>query len=180
MEFALQVGGLVMRAITLSVECGKGFISGTLTMDDIMSDYKNYSQGNTDLEKVMKAKLFSSYKGILVIKVDTPAAYSYGQTIYINKRNGENIINHEYGHALQEQILGAVGYTFGIAVQSVSYNKVHEKQNLPESIYYSMPWEITADLFGGVKRGQGYYSSGAIERGLEYFLNVYTIVDHFR
>ena len=180
MEFALQVGGLVMRAITLSVECGKGFISGTLTMDDIMSDITNYSKWNTDFGKVQEANLFSSYNGFIVVIVDAPAAYSYGSTLYLRKEERPDIIKHEYGHALQEQILGAVGYTFGIAVQSVSYNKVHEKQNLPESIYYSMPWEITADLFGGVKREQGYYSSGAIERGLEYFLNVYTIVDHFR
>jgi hypothetical protein len=32
-----------------------------------------------------------------------------------------------------------------------------------------MPWEITADIFGGVKRNQGYYLDGAREAGLDYF-----------
>jgi RHS repeat-associated protein len=180
MEVALQVGGLVMRALRLSIQCGKGLASGTLTMDDIMNDYTSYSKGNTNLEKVMSAKLFSSYKGIFVLIVDAPAAYSYGSTLYLRRNEDTNIIKHEYGHALQEQILGPVGYTFGIAAPSVGYNVYHTERKLPDNIYFSMPWEITADLFGGVKRSQGYYSSGAMEIGLIYFASILIIEEYLR
>jgi RHS repeat-associated protein len=161
--------GKALRAYTLLNQCVKGFSSGRLTMDDIMSDITNYSKGNTDFGKVQEANLFSSYNGVIVVIVDAPAAYSYGSTLYLRKEERPDIIKHEYGHSLQEDKLGGFAYTVGIAAPSFAYNKYHTKRKLPENQYFSMPWEITADIFGGVKRNQGYYLDGAREAGLDYF-----------
>lgn len=45
--------------------------------------------------------------------------------------------------------------------------------------YYSNPWELTADLFGGVERpgGASYYVDGAIGEALQYFVDAYDAKD---
>ncbi len=161
--------GKALRAGTLLYQCVKGFASGTLTQDKIISDIQYYSEKNTDTDVVRKANLFSSYNGVFVVIVDAPSAYSYGSTLYLRKSEDPETIQHEYGHSLQEDKLGGFAYTVGIAIPSVTYNAIDKELDLPDNIYFSMPWEITADMFGGVKRGQSYYLDGAREAGLDYF-----------
>jgi hypothetical protein len=58
----------------------------------------------------------------------------------------KNTLNHEYGHTIQLKLLGVTKYTVFIGIPSALSG------GLEELDYYSMPWERSADLFGGVKR----------------------------
>ena len=53
-------------------------------------------------------------------------------------------LNHEWGHTRQLLLLGIGDYFNMIAIPSIL--------DLCPVLYYKMPWEITADMFGGVIR----------------------------
>jgi hypothetical protein len=71
----------------------------------------------------------------------------------------ENIalVQHEYGHTVQLERIGLIPYLFGIAYPSMT--------NDPATGYYDQPWEVTADMFGGVNRT---HAAGAEEAGEAY------------
>lgn len=171
--------GEVIRYGALIYQCGTGLLNGSLTTDDIQNDIKNYSSANTDPEVVNKAKLFSSYKGAFVVIVDAPAAFSFGQTLFLNNYEDEDTINHEFGHSLQEKELGSLVYTLGIAIPSVSYNIKDQRENLPDKLYYSMPWERSADWLGGVNRGYDYYTFGSTELSFRYYNYLKRVKEYF-
>ena len=70
----------------------------------------------------------------------------------MNDTYGEETINHEWGHGVQERLLGAL-YVTRVAIPSVAYYRLGSNSNWD---YYSTPWERTADLFGNVNRSSGY------------------------
>ena len=88
--------------------------------------------------------------------------------IFLNRktRTNETTIKHEYGHSVQQSILGHSKYIFGIFIPSSFYNLISRKNANLELLYYSMPWERTADLFGNVNRG--YYADGSLVFALIY------------
>ena len=56
----------------------------------------------------------------------------------------------------------------------------HGQHVVPDGRHlYSNPWELTADLFGGVERpgGASYYVDGAIGEALQYFVDAYDAKD---
>ena len=55
----------------------------------------------------------------------------------------EDVVRHEYGHTVQLQQLGIVKYALCIGLPS--WLEWGSKD------YYDKPWEVTADLFGGVQ-----------------------------
>ena len=55
----------------------------------------------------------------------------------------EDVARHEYGHTVQLQQLGIVKYALCIGLPS--WLEWGSKD------YYDKPWEVTADLFGGVQ-----------------------------
>ena len=65
-------------------------------------------------------------------------------------------LNHEFGHSVQERLLGPFGYAIFVAVPSATYNRtgdyIKEREPLQSKMYYSKIWERIADWFGGVKR----------------------------
>lgn len=65
------------------------------------------------------------------------------------------MVRHEYGHVKQLEQLGIVNYTLCIGVPSL-----FEWGSDPE--YYRRPWEITADILGGVQSRSypGYETAG--------------------
>ena len=69
------------------------------------------------------------------------------------------MLNHEWGHSMQELIMGTPAYLLFVALPSVinywvgEYNKyIYSDPDLSEKLYYSKVWERIADLLGGVKR----------------------------
>lgn len=69
------------------------------------------------------------------------------------------------GHSAQQSLMGYPKYLIRIAVPSVISCII----NPSSKIYYSLPWERSADFFGGVNRSTGYYTGSDVMAGL-YFI----------
>lgn len=106
----------------------------------------------------------SFYKGRLVIRQSIIDAYfAIGGTIFLYSHAyyDPNDLNHEYGHTIQENLLGPL-YITNIALPSILY------YSFGSGMYYSQPWERSADMIGGVIRGN--YESGSIAWSIVYLL----------
>ena len=143
----IMVGSLIVAACQ-----GKG--------DLIAEDWNNgcFNPFNMDESVALKSNVFSFYKGEFVVRHDIPNTTScqiFG-SIFLNANEGDNYsgketLNHEFGHGIQERFLGLF-YTSRVAIPSLaSFNAGFSKK-----VYYSLPWERTADYFGGVNRSSGY------------------------
>lgn len=84
-------------------------------------------------------------------------------TIWAESKIDATTLRHEYGHSVQEKLLGPA-YLFNVAVPSVVYYWYDVKNNGSSKDYYSMPWERTADWLGGVNRRS--YKKGSLARGI--------------
>ena len=78
-------------------------------------------------------------------------------------------MKHEYGHIVQESILGEEKYLLCIAIPSaINCDKYPNN----DRGYYSQLWECTADIFGKVKTNErpGGYEDGARLNAILYFV----------
>ena len=112
----------------------------------IKIDINNYDPNNYDERKVLESNYFSSYKGHFVIRTNMKRSGSY-IILFISRKVSnykfpEDVVSHEYGHALQLKKMGIIKYTLFIGIPSLF--------NWGEGKYYDKPWEVTADMFGGV------------------------------
>ena len=103
---------------------------------------------------VLNSKVLSFYKGSTVVRQNILGTGSFLGTIWLNKSK-EHTLDHEYGHSIQERILGA-SYLINIGIPSALYNFYDKKYNLPSIDYYSMPWERSAEFLAGINRKLGY------------------------
>ena len=119
----------------------KGFVG------DIVEDCKNYDKNNTSETKVLDSHYFSSYKGVPVIRIDGNRSGSFGAIFLTRETNSRSnpadVLRHEYGHTKQLEQLGIINYALCIGLPSW--------QEWGSGDYYSKPWEITADIYGGVQ-----------------------------
>ena len=69
----------------------------------------------------------------------------------------EELLKHEHGHYEQYKLIGFVKYLLAIAIPSLLNDPVD---------YYSQPWEVTADLLGGVVSHR--HTAGSEEAGIRY------------
>ena len=88
----------------------------------------------------------SSYKGKLVIRTDMDRSGSLG-ILFISHNEDTawdriDTIKHEFGHTKQLEQMGLVNYLILIGLPSW--------QKWGADSYYRKPWEITADIYGGV------------------------------
>ena len=148
-------------------------ISGQATFEDVVNDVKNYSFFNSDETKVLNSKVFSSYKGTPVLKhaISGITSFSISNTIILNKNEstnngGENTVKHEFGHTIQQSLISTPKYLTRIALPSVISCIV----NPSSKTYYSLPWERSADFFGGASRTTGYHFGSDILAGLYLFM----------
>ena len=121
-----------------------------------------------DENAVLNARFFSSYKGKLVVKMagTKDRSFSFGAMFISPKmKAGDpyaiNIVKHEYGHTHQLSRLGFFRYIKYIAIPSM-------KSDPDDPGYFALPWEITADIYGGVDRG---FSDEEKQRGEAYLIN---------
>ena len=129
---------------------------------DIAEDINNFDSNNESEEKVLESNYFSSYKGVPVIRTNGDRSGSFGAIFLTretnNRSNPEDVIRHEYGHTKQLEQLGIVNYALCIGLPSW--------QQWGTGEYYSKPWEITADIYGGVQSRN--HSQSNIDRGFAY------------
>ena len=159
--------------IMLTDESGEAFFIAYITAlimsiwdTDVREDMKRigWIPFNTDADLAAQATKISFYKGSAVVSqnlIGTCAAFG---TIWKNPSDniGDIDIQHEYGHNIQELVLG-VSYWICVAIPSITYYaigdyKKYSKTNpsLSDKMYYSKVWERTADLLGGVDRNNYY------------------------
>lgn len=125
-------------------------------MGDVWNDVKNYRFFNNDETRVLDSKVFSSYKGTPVLRhsVSFITSFSISNTIILNRdetaiNGGIDTVKHEWGHTVQQSLMGTPRCLTRIAIPSMIGCVV----NPPTDVYYSLPWERSADFFGGVNRG---------------------------
>ena len=128
----------------------------------LAEDIINFDVNNQSEEKVLASNYFSIYKGVPVVRVDGSRSGSFGVialTRETNTRiNPEDVVRHEYGHVVQMKQLGVIKYAIDIFLPSaLEYGG---------GDYYSRPWEITADIYGGVQSRK--HSIEDIEYGFSY------------
>ena len=131
-------------------------------VSDVVEDIKNFDINNQSEEKALESNYFSAYKGVPVVRIGGERSGSFG-AIFLTRSanedpNPEDVVRHEYGHTKQLQQLGIVKYAIDIGIPSAS--------NMGGSEYYNRPWEITADIYGGVQSRQ--HTKEDIEAGFSY------------
>ena len=139
------------------------------------NDFKGFSRKNDDEDVVIKANYFSAYKKKFVIKKAGFGDRSFNFIILFISRNlsagdeaSRDIVRHEYGHTIQYDRLGPVAYYRHIGKPSMA-------SAVAGDLYYEQPWEVFADVEGGVisrkhdektiQAGYDYLESAAAKRG---------------
>lgn len=111
-----------------------------------VANLKKY-MNNTDENVVLKSDFFSFYKGVPVIRTNGKRSGSFGVIFLTRSTNNldypEDTLRHEYGHVLQLEEMGLFTYSLCIFLPSW--------QMWGSDNYYEKPWEITADILGGVQ-----------------------------
>ena len=107
---------------------------------------------NSSEEAVLLNEEFAFYKGVPVIKVSSME--TSGLSLYIiflgSDVKSVNTVRHEYGHTMQLAQLGLRNYLVWVGLPSKYYfdQTMNEKYSWDE--YYERPWELIADVYGGV------------------------------
>ena len=84
-------------------------------------------------------------------------------TIFLgNTENRVRIVRHEWGHTVQQAVLGTHNFLFKMAIPSLAGTI------LGVDNYFSQPWERSADFLGGTSDGP--YIEGSELLALWYFI----------
>ena len=138
-------------------------------IDMLAEDIRNFDLENTDEQKVLNSNYFSVYKGVYVFRTDLGRSGSFGIIALSHQTETytptKDTVRHEYGHTKQLKILGPTVYMGIIGIPSVL--------NLGDGDYYDKPWEVNADILGGVKTRT--HSRNAIAKGFAYLATGATI-----
>ncbi|MBQ7602143.1 MAG: RHS repeat-associated core domain-containing protein, partial [Lachnospiraceae bacterium] len=114
---------------------------------DLIEDLKNFDLFNQSEEKALESHYSSIYKGAPVIRIEGDRSFSFGAIFFTkesnNRSNPEDVVRHEYGHTIQLKLMDPISYLVNIGLPS--------SLDLGSGEYYDKPWEITADILGGVK-----------------------------
>ena len=84
-----------------------------------------------------------------------------------NRPDAEDVVRHEYGHTKQLKELGVVKYALFIGLPSW--------QQWGSGPYYEKPWEITADVYGGVQSRS--HDAQKIQIGFDYLSEIKRLDD---
>lgn len=152
------LGGLVTQT-AISVGSYLGVSIGSLFNQQLRTDLQaiNYNPFNHDEVKALAAANVTFYRGVAIYKAHLPRSGSFGAVI-LDRDSTVASLRHEYGHTRQLIVLGPLTYLLLIGVPS--FGETSHRH------YYDRPWEITADLLGGVTERE--HSSADCRRGEAY------------
>ncbi|MCL2145465.1 MAG: RHS repeat-associated core domain-containing protein, partial [Endomicrobia bacterium] len=165
--FALPVvGGFLTQTFISAIMYG-GFVLASSWDKQIRADMNaiGWNPFNTNEDAVLESGKVSFYKGMPVVRTNLKRSGSFG-AILLRRRDSDgnkievNELRHEWGHGAQHLIMGSILYGVSIAIPSALSDA--ENPN-----YYDSPWEVTADMLGGVSRHHG---DGAERAGKDYFI----------
>ena len=146
--------------------------------NDVKQDWKNgcLNPFNQDIDKVSKANILAFYKGstAIVQNILPDSGFTILGTMFlgVNLKASLGHVKHEYGHTVQERILGPIAYLLNIAIPSVTYYWYDTAYNASMSDdernlhYFSMPWERTAEWLGHASNPSLGYKSGSLPWGI--------------
>lgn len=159
--------GLLSQAV-ISVECYIGMVLLSIIDKDIREDMNliGWDPFNSNEALTMDSTKVSFYKGVPVFRINSRSGSFYA--IFLNRRDNEDAypedsLRHEYGHSIQLMKLGPVKYGLGIGIPSWLEFTFHGSNDM----YTEQPWEITADIFGGVD--SRYHITSDISKAHWYF-----------
>ena len=158
------IGGLAVQATT-SIVSYAGMAVASIWNEDIRADMNaiGWNPFNNNANAVANSNFVSFYKGVPVFRNDGSSG-SFG--VILLTRNGfkgssghywspEDILMHEWGHSVQQMTFGPIPYLIDIGIPSAF---IDNNDNAP--------WEITADILGGVNRS---YNQDDVKQGWNYF-----------
>ena len=136
------VGGIAAQAVTSAV-CYAGMAVASVWDEEIREDMDaiGWNPFNCDEEATVSANKVSFYKGAPVFLKDAGRSGSFC-AISLNRNGDEDTLKHERGHNSQVMMMGVANFGLMIGLPSAFEWSTRS--------YYDRPWEITADLFGGV------------------------------
>ena len=158
-----------MFQVGVSLTMYGGFMTAAAYSSAIYNDMQaiGWNPFNSDEAAVLNSKYVSFYKGMPVVRTNADRSGSFG--VIALKRTedilgdgkvimktgtvtddgylvGSHTLRHEYGHGVQQWNMGPIAYTFDVAIPSA----LKWGPWAAEGRYYDAPWEMEADILGGV------------------------------
>jgi hypothetical protein len=147
----ISISGLLWNATTSIL----GYIVAAVMSiwdQDVRDDMNKigWNPFNSDESLVLNSTKVSFYKGQFVIKsnftLTSHRSFSFGIMFLVSSMKdtpyGRDVVKHEWGHFVQLSFVGVPKFLIFYGVPSMLSG------NNPN--YFSLPWERSADLFGGV------------------------------
>ncbi len=158
--FCTPVGGAIVQTAS-SVLSYAGIAIASIFSEDIRNDMNRigWNPFNSDESLVLESKAVAFYKGVPVFRINGKRSGSFC-ALFLDKRANKDDVRHEFGHVFQQLCLGPLPY--GLFIGLPSWLQWSNRD------YYERPWEVTADLFGGVE-GRRHTTSDSF-RGLSYLM----------
>ena len=137
------VGGMVAQA-TVSTLSYVGMAVGSIFDEDIRNDMVaiGWNPFNENEAATLNSNKVSFYKGVPVFRTNAGGRSGSFGAIFLTRGSGADTLRHERGHNTQLMSMGILNYAIMIGLPSW--------QEWSDRSYYERPWEITADVFGGV------------------------------
>ena len=160
----------IVAQIAISAVSYLGILVASIFDEDIRNDMNaiGWNPFNTDESATLNSSKVSFYKGVPVFRTNMNRSGSFGAIFLrrgstnsagvFQKLNDPYELMHERGHNSQLMRMGIANYGLMIVLPSW-----FEWSNRP---YFERPWEITADILGGVSRET--HSQADINRGYWY------------
>ncbi len=151
--------------LLVSVYSYFGMLITSIWDEEVRKDMKRikWNPFNSSEELASKSEKVTWYKGVPVYRVDGNS--SSFCAIFLTKYEfqgssghiwtQEETLRHEWGHSVQQLLYGPIMYLLRIGIPSAFIDNDD-----------NTPWEITADLIGGVNRP---YNEDHVNKGWQYF-----------
>ena len=143
----VRPGAGFITQIGFSMMMYGGMVVGSAFDSQINADMEaiNWNPFNPDAGLAANSEKVSFYQGVPVIKVNLSEDRSGSFLgIWLVGSNTANTIRHEWGHTIQQGIMGWAKYLAMVGLPS------WQKWRLDKWDYYRNPWDGGADYFGGV------------------------------
>ena len=137
------VGGMAAQAAT-SVTSYVGMAITSIWDKDVRNDMNaiGWNPFNSNAEATVNSNKVSFYKGVPVFRTNLKRSGSC-YAIFLNQNSDSDELMHERGHNSQAMSMGIANFALMIGLPSAL--------NWSSRSYYDRPWEVTADVLGGVE-----------------------------
>ena len=152
-----SLGGLAVQAV-ISIVSYVGIAIASIWDKSVRNDMNaiGWNPFNCNESEVINSSKVSFYKGAPVFRTSISRSGSFC-AIFLNQNASATDLRHEFGHNVQQMLMGPVKFSLMIGLPSWLEWSARS--------YYERPWEITADVLG---RSTRLHSRADINRGYWY------------